>query len=327
MTAYYNENDPYAAQWLRNLVAAGRIAAGEVDERSIEDVRADELAGFTQCHFFAGIGVWSYAMRQAGWPDDQPAWTGSCPCQPWSSIGKQAGINDPRHLWPNWFGLISERAPDVVFGEQVASKDGYAWLDLVQDDMEGMGYAFGPIVSPAAGYGAPHQRHRIYFVGDSLGEGLERFSGDGNGEKGRALKDRSATAASSAGLLANDMRAGRSEGRPRPGRGPATGRSSLGRMEHTHQPQHHREEPRGRQQSLRDQRTQGPVNGYWNDADWIPCRDGKWRSIEPGTFPLAHGVANRMDKIRAFGNAIVATQAIEFVRAYMDTVQTVQEHE
>ena len=79
MAVYYNENDPYAAQWLRNLVTAGHIAPGEVDERSIEDVYPNDLVGFSQCHFFAGIGVWSYALRRAGWPDDKEAWTGSCP--------------------------------------------------------------------------------------------------------------------------------------------------------------------------------------------------------------------------------------------------------
>lgn len=52
--AYYNEIDPYAAQWLRNLIAAGHIAPGDVDERSIEDVKPDDIKHYTQCHFFAG---------------------------------------------------------------------------------------------------------------------------------------------------------------------------------------------------------------------------------------------------------------------------------
>lgn len=54
MTAYYNEIDPYAAQWLRNLIADGHIAAGDVDERDIRDVKPEDLRGYTQCHFFAG---------------------------------------------------------------------------------------------------------------------------------------------------------------------------------------------------------------------------------------------------------------------------------
>jgi len=85
--AYYNEFDKYAAQWLRNLIAAGHIAPGDVDERSIEDVRPDDLRGYRQCHFFAGIGVWSYALRRSGWPDDRSIWTGSCPCQSFSAAG------------------------------------------------------------------------------------------------------------------------------------------------------------------------------------------------------------------------------------------------
>ena len=167
MAAYYNEIDPYAAQWLRNLIAAGHIAPGIVDERSIEDVTPADLAGFTQCHFFAGVGVWSLALRKAGWPDDRPAWTGSCPCQPFSAAGAGAGFADPRHLWPSFAWLIKQCKPAVVFGEQVASKAVEPWVDLVHADVEAMGYAFGAIPFPSAGVGAPHLRDRLYWVADS----------------------------------------------------------------------------------------------------------------------------------------------------------------
>lgn len=162
--AYYNEIDPFAAQWLRNLIAAGHIAPGEVDERSIEDVTPDDLRGFTQCHFFAGIGVWSNSLRLAGWPDDKPVWTGSCPCQPFSAAGKGDGFADERHLWPHFFHLISERRPQHVFGEQVASGNANTWFDLVQADLEGVGYAFGLVPFTSAGIGAPHIRERAYWV-------------------------------------------------------------------------------------------------------------------------------------------------------------------
>ena len=114
------------------------------------------------CHFFAGIGVWSYALRLAGWPDNRPVWTGSCPCQPFSSAGKGAGFTDERHLWPEFFRLIRECRPATVFGEQVASKDGLAWLDLVQNSLESAGYACGALDTCAAGVGAPHIRQRLY---------------------------------------------------------------------------------------------------------------------------------------------------------------------
>ena len=168
MAAYYNEHDRFAADWLRELIKAGHIADGDVDERSIEDVRPNELSGYTQCHFFAGIGAWSYALRQAGWPDDKPVWTGSCPCQPFSAAGKGKGIADERHLWPAFFHLIQfGKPPEIpVFGEQVASKSGLSWLDLVQADLEAAGYACWPVDMCAAGFGAPHIRQRLWFVAE-----------------------------------------------------------------------------------------------------------------------------------------------------------------
>lgn len=169
MSAYYNEIDPYAAQWLRNLIAHGHIADGEVDERSISDVREDEIRGFTQCHFFAGIGAWSYAARLAGWPDEKQLWTGSCPCQPFSRNGKKNGLNDERHLWPEFHRLINAVKPNAVAGEQVAGADGLAWLDGVQDDLEASNYAVWAANLAAGGFGAPHKRERIYFMADAKG--------------------------------------------------------------------------------------------------------------------------------------------------------------
>lgn len=172
--AYYNEFDPYAAQWLRNLIAAGHIAPGDVDARSIKEVQPDDLKGYTQAHFFAGIGVWSHALRLAGWADDTEVWTGSCPCQPFSAAGKQKGFADERHLWPDWFRLIAQCRPGVVFGEQVAHKSALPWLDALCADMEGSVYAIGTSDLCVAGVGAPHIRQRLYFVAHAHGSERER---------------------------------------------------------------------------------------------------------------------------------------------------------
>jgi DNA (cytosine-5)-methyltransferase 1 len=61
-----------------------------------------------------------------------------------------------------------------------------------------------------------------------------------------------------------------------------------------------------------------PTNGHWRDADWLHCRDGKWRPVEPGTFPLAHGAPARVGRLRAYGNAIVPQAAAEVIAAYME---------
>jgi len=178
MTAYYNEIDPYAAQWLRNLISAGQIADGDVDERSIHDVQPEDLKGYKQCHFFAGIGGWSQALRLSGWADDRHVWTGSCPCQPFSvgsvAHGGAKGQSDERHLWPIFFDLIRELKPPVVFGEQVASAINWGWYDELCGDMESVDYACAATVIPALAVQAQHVRKRLVWLADTGSEGRER---------------------------------------------------------------------------------------------------------------------------------------------------------
>ena len=167
MTTYYNEWDKEAAAWLRELIRLGLIPKGDVDTRSIADVRAADLVGYGQCHFFAGIGGWPLALRLAGWADHWPVWSGSCPCQPFSEAGKRTGTADERHLWPEFRRLIEERRPSIVFGEQVASQAGRAWLAAVRADLEALGYAMGGGDLCAAGVGAPQIRQRLFWVADA----------------------------------------------------------------------------------------------------------------------------------------------------------------
>ena len=348
--AYYNEIDPYAADWLRNLIAAGHIAPGDVDERSIEDVHPDDLRPYTQCHFFAGIGVWSYALRRAGWPDDRPVWTGSCPCQPFSAAGKGTAFDDERHLWPAWHWLIQECRPPVVFGEQVASKDAEPWLDLVSTDLEAVAYAVAACAFPSASVGAPHIRDRTYFMAHAHGPrsfpgalaGVHRgkeSAGPRNGKPERpgnvgrvanasgervraeglgaawepsgragceAGQQRLRADAGSGGAAVSGM-ANAKGGRRREERADA-GRGDVGNIA-----QGFAAGPGAGSGDLRP----GPVNGFWGAADWLLCRDGKWRPVEPGTFPLAHGTPARVGRLRAYGNAINAVQAQIFIEESM----------
>ncbi len=366
MTAYYNEFDPKAAAWLRELIKRGLIAPGDVDERSINDVRPADLSGYVQCHFFAGIGTWSYALRRAGWEDSRPVWTGSCPCQPFSAAGKRASDSDERHLWPAWFRLIAECRPDVCFGEQVSSKDGLAWIDHVRLDMEGAGYALGVLDTCAAGVGAPHIRQRLYFVADAkegrCGAGRERGGLSEEISWGRADESLPVEERSSSRLLADPSLGGRREFRDDsvagdgryPDGGSIVGNAILPRLEgHTgdgsggvrqvgevSEPDRSTGEADVPDGSLaypdggntgaeRIQRGgehglvaphRGPCNGFWSDALWIPCRDGKARPTQPGIFPLVDGAPARVVRLRGYGNGLVAPQAIEFVRAYVEAI-------
>lgn len=400
MSIYYNENAPFAVTWLKNLSFAEYIAHGVVDDRSIVDVRAADLAAAVQCHFFAGIGGWSYALRLAGWPDDVPVWTGSCPCQPFSQAGGQRGFADERHLWPVWFNLIRECRPPVVFGEQVASPAGLAWLDAVQADLEGAGYAVAAADLCAASVGAPHIRQRLFFVAytnragcgeqwrrrlSRLGDASRRHDTDGRGADG-------------ARLVADGTRVGRGEGRQearRDGAG-SVDDGGVGDADGGAARQHARAVPRDEEEhdvgpalgdhtplaaggaggvadAERDgsgaRRSGGAVGGsalepdrhgaalgvadadlvdavdggesrggrlgepaqdaplgFWDAVTWIPCRDGKLRPVEPGTFPLAHGVRGRVGRLRAYGNAIVPQLAATFISAFIDTLEGDHDH-
>lgn len=123
MKHYYNEFDPKTAAWLRELMGQGHIPHGVIDGRSIKDVAPTDVAGEGQRHFFAGIGGWCESLRIAGWPASRNVWTGSCPCQPYSSAGKRKGSEDERDLWPDFYSLIRECKPETIIGEQVASGD------------------------------------------------------------------------------------------------------------------------------------------------------------------------------------------------------------
>lgn len=340
--AYYNEHDAYAAEWLRNLIAAGHIAQGDVDERSIEDVHPDDLRPYTQCHFFAGLGGWSLALRRASWPDHRPVWTGSCPCQPYSSAGTGSGFDDPRHLWPHFGWLIGQRRPGEVLGEQVASKDAEPWLDLVQADLERMAYAFGAVAFPSAGIGAPHIRDRTYWVAHTNGHGCK------SGRKGRqAMGHRSAAEPDCGSRRLGNPHDPRPQGHAGDGSdprrsgevGPATtaglsggmanpygGDACAERQQHGQKLGLHAEDGSDVRPEYRGARAEpsgrleraGPVNGLWADADWLLCRDGRWRPVEPGTFPLAHGAPARVGRLRAYGNAINIEAAAQFIAAYME---------
>lgn len=180
MKVVYNEIEAYPAQWLRNLCDANAIYPGEVIEKDIRQVKPEDVRDAQQAHFFAGIGVWPYALRLAQWPEHVHTWTGSCPCQPFSGAGKRKGVEDSRHLWPEWLRLIQQCRPSVLFGEQVASPDGRTWLGNVQADVEALGYRFAGADLCAASVGAPHKRPRLFFcaVGDSYRERLEGWASE-----------------------------------------------------------------------------------------------------------------------------------------------------
>ena len=297
---------------------------------------------------------------------------------------------DERHLWPHWFHLIEECRPSTVFGEQVASKDGLGWIDLVQADMEGADYALGAFDLCSASFGAPHIRQRLWFVADTdnprsqgwISGGSDTQRQDQHGHVGRSgttdgMGDTDHSGSQGSGEtrvgqgveqsgsqlagartdvgMDNAISNGRHEGRFGD-HGRNVGEQSdpdvedvgMGNAQHDGQstsseqggddqdaPDDEKEQivsvqSEGASISRDDRSGDGSegggdtearaneTNGAWADADWLLCRDGKWRPVEPDTFPLAHGATARVGRLRAYGNAITAQVAQGLIESYME---------
>lgn len=326
---YYNEFDPVAAEWLRWLISEGHLPNGWVDERSIVDVEPSDLEGFAQCHFFAGIGGWSLAARIAGWPEDRPLWTGSCPCQPFSVAGKGKGVDDVRHLWPDFFRLIRACRPPVVMGEQVAGAAGYGWFDGVAADLAGEGYACRAVDVPACAVDAPHIRSRLWWI--AVGDAASERRGEGRAEP-EFRGGRSAIAGADASSDLADTygeRCAETFGEPRDcaasdRQGAADSHQRFYVADGLYLADAMHEGLEGRRPEC-DAGQVGQVadasNGgtFWSGAGWITCHDGKARRAEPGIPLLAHGIPGRVAAWRGFGNAINPQTGAEIISAFLDT--------
>jgi DNA (cytosine-5)-methyltransferase 1 len=321
--AYYNENDPFCAAWLRNLIQNSHIAPGHVDERDIRDVKPYDLAPYTQCHFFAGIGGWSCALRLAGVSDHRPLWTGSCPCQPFSAAGKRLGFADDRHLWPYWRYLIQQRRPAEILGEQVASAS--QWLGLVRGDLEDLGYAVGAIPIEAASAGADHLRDRYWFVAHDAAQAERRRGVQRPGESNGAAAVGASSQFAGPGDYVNVAHSSSTGLSFRAGNGriqcEALGACSgeiaadAGTACELADPDFverwfGNQQPAG--QFAEQQRDQEARD---SDYEWVLGADGKARRVKPGVRLLVDGFPNRVGLLRGFGNAIDPRPAAEFIRA------------
>lgn len=350
MTVYYNEIEPSAILWLQAAMNKGIIAYGHIDTRPIQEVEASDLKGYTQHHFFAGIGGWSIALRLTGWDDARPVWTGSCPCQSFSTAGQGKGKDDERHLWPVWKELIKEFEPTTIFGEQVAAAITHEWWDEVADDLEAQGYAAATAVLPAISVGRYHRRERLWFVADSNKDRCDTQPLDREQCKEHNLESRSSMANSTKqGLEERTSREIRESGeKQRSERLCALGdtdskpaRQNIGQVQRSSGGSNGCELQISENRNVvnscgkRSQRKRGNCNPQrregsdmgqaglcsGTEVQWITCPDGKQRPVESSIRLLAHGIPAKLRKaaLHGYGNAIVPELAAAFIEAFIGT--------
>lgn len=281
-----------------------------------------EMSELTHLSLFSGIGGLDLAAEMAGfrtvgqcewadyptkvlekhWPD-VPRWrdirtltgesfyertglrtvdviSGGFPCQPFSVAGKRRGKEDDRYLWPEMLRVISQIRPAWVVGENVAGIVNMA-LDTVLSDLEAIGYSCQAFVIPACAVDAPHRRDRCAIVAyhDSPGLQAPRPKQPAAGTS-RVCAD----VAHAEGERRRKKRAYCKRPEER-----ASGccfiRNAAGEGL-----------PDGIKKTVRRPET----DAEFKRPDWWP--------VEPNVGRVAHGVPNRVDRLKCLGNAVVPQQ-------------------
>ncbi|MFS0655687.1 DNA cytosine methyltransferase [Bacillus sp. 179-C3.3 HS] len=206
--------------------------------------------------------------------------SGGFPCQPYSIAGKKRGTEDDRDLWPEMFRIIKELRPTWVVGENVAN---FANMELERTllDLESEGYKVETLLVPAVAVDAPHERMRTFVVAHSERLGWEKRTS--NERKSRIRKP--------SDLFGN------------------CGETVVDTTsERCNQMEQHDGGGKKREETVRED---------WKCSVKPRGDESRW-AAEPNVGRVAHGVPNRVDRIKGLGNAVVPQQIYPIFKAIVD---------
>ena len=241
--------------------------------------------------------------------------TGGFPCQPFSVAGRKKGTEDDRDLWPQMFRVIQEFKPTWIIGENVANFTSMAF-QRTKTDLESEGYEVQPLIIPACAVNAPHRRDRVWIVGYSKHNGLlttkEQRSIDktGNNDKEREInpiqfkgtsgpRNNETMAHSRCSLLQGGIKQGANGMEDKEQDANIDQRSSDVAYAERKRLQRQREKP------------------IRVDSEYQDISNSCWWHIEPDVGRMAHGVPNRVDRLKGLGNAIVPQVAYQILKGIM----------
>jgi DNA (cytosine-5)-methyltransferase 1 len=248
--------------------------------------------------------------------------TGGFPCQPFSVAGKQRGKTDDRYLWPEMLRVIREAGPTWIVGENVAGIVNMA-LDQVHSDLEAEGYEVESVIVPACAVDAPHRRDRVWIIARDMADAISVSERSAHGSKERECER---------GRQNEDISQGNEVG---------SNSSDCGQdVADTNGVQFSKCESERKSVQMLGEGSQricdvanaisqrgcggNSKGGYAEDvgkssrhsrdnsrgvATWLP---------EPDVGRVAHGVPNRVAKLRGLGNAIVPQVAAEIIRCIVE---------
>jgi len=252
--------------------------------------------------------------------------TGGYPCQPFSAAGKRKGADDPRHLWPHIRQHVQTIRPFRCFFENV---EGHISLGLreVIADLEADSYKSTWGIFSAAEVGAPHRRKRVFIMADThsrlIDEPLKRIC-----SRRDSAPSRSANVADPESKRCKEerkLRPNESEKRPtggsevvadadserQPGRSKGDGWQARSRVERSSATEladasgerlerHTRNGDSGGKPKQTGPVAQSGLCEKFGSEIW---------DVEPQLGRVAHGVADRVDRLRLLGNGVVPQQA------------------
>jgi len=235
--------------------------------------------------------------------------TGGYPCQPFSVAGRKKGEEDPRHVWPEMFRLIQELRPTWVIGENVGGHIKLG-LDSVLENLESEGYSARTFSISASSIGANHKRERVWIVAHSNEMQRQFLCGQKSEQRQETFEgtsERSGTPIS----MANSERLGRTEGTEKS--------KELEREESSDQLDHCGEgctKCQSCQTMANSEGSEGNVNDSNRGNGKAPQEElfgehgsasgvSAWWSVEPSVGRVAHGVPDRVDRLKCLGNSVV----------------------